>query len=247
MPDLSAFDLKGVQVLKGPQGTLFGGAALSGAVRYELAEPVQGEWELRGFSQFVQPTGGSSAWTSGGAINIPLLTKDKLAFRFDYVRRNYPGEYDDLRTGDKDVDHGGGNQIRAILLWQPTRDWKLKLTHLTQDFLAPNDITAADTPNGPRQTRQVLQPELSKNDFGMDSLEVNYNFWSMRLVSLSSLIDKHAYFDADDTPALIGSPPPAIYPGLSLAQQQCPLSPTTRGRSPRKSGCSRPTTARCNG
>ena len=52
IPDLAAFDLKNVEILKGPQGTLFGGAALSGAVRYELQDPLLGEWEGRTFTQF---------------------------------------------------------------------------------------------------------------------------------------------------------------------------------------------------
>lgn len=220
-PDLSAFDLAGVQILKGPQGTLFGGAALSGAIRYELQEPVIGEWQLRGFSQYMSPDRGTAATTSGAAINVPLLTDDGLAFRFAYVRRNTPGVYADARTDpiDRGIDRGSGDQIRAILLWEPSEAWKFKLTHLSQDYNAPNAAIVADTPDGPRQTDKLVLPNPSDNRFGLDSFEVNYDFDFMRVVSLSSWIEKRAYFSHDLTAALAGTPPPG-YPsqlGLFLA------------------------------
>ena len=212
VPDLSAFDLAGIQVLKGPQGTLFGGAALSGAVRYELQEPVQGEWQFRGFSQVVNPTDGSLAVTSGGAINIPVLKDDNLALRIAYVRRNYPGVIDDSRTGEKDVDKGSGNQYRAILLWQP-ENFKIKLTHLSQDFAAPNAVYTSDHKNGPRTVGTNIYKVPAKNDFGMDSLEAAYDFDSIRVTSLSSYLFKNSVFNIDATPVLVGTPPQG-YPQL---------------------------------
>lgn len=211
IPDLSAFDISGVQVLKGPQGTLFGGAALSGAIRYELQEPVLGEWQFREFSQYTKPSEGSVAWTHGGAINIPILKDGDMATRLVYVKREYPGVYDDYRTGQKDVDEGGGDQIRGILMWKPTEESKLKFTHLSQDFFAPNAINRADNPDGPRGTDQVILKLPSKNKFSLDSFEANYDFDSMRVVALSSWLKKDATFNNDYTPVLVG-PTPNEYP-----------------------------------
>lgn len=220
VPDLSAFDLSGVQVLKGPQGTLFGGAALSGAIRYELQEPVQGEWQVRGFSQLISPTEGTRAFTNGVAVNVPVLKDDNLAFRFVYVKRNYPGVTDDGRTGEKDIDHGSGNQYRAILLWEP-ENWKLKFTHLSQDFYAPNAVSAASSPDGPRVESFNIFKVPAKNNFGMDSFEAAYNFDSMRLTSLSSYLYKNSTFTIDGTPVILGIPPMGYPQELGL------LSPVT--------------------
>ncbi|NGY04154.1 TonB-dependent receptor [Solimonas terrae] len=219
VPDLSAFDLAGVQVLRGPQGTLFGGAALSGAVRYELQEPVFGEWQARAFTQFTSPSGGSAAFTSGAAANVPL-NEDNLALRVGYVRRNYPGVYDDLQTGEKDVDHGGGNQYRAIVLWRP-EDWSIKVTHLFQDFHAPNAIYTADSADGPRENSVNVLKVPATNKFGMDSFEAGYDFESMKVVSLSSYLFKDSIFNIDATPAIIGAPPIGYPPALGF------LSPVT--------------------
>lgn len=204
VPDLSAFDLADVEVLKGPQGTLFGGAALSGAVRYQLQEPVLREWQFRGFTQYARPTGGSTAFTYGVAGNAPI--GDDIAVRFNYVSREYSGVVDDLRYGNKNVDRSDGDGVRAQLLWQPEA-WKIKLTHLTQDFAGDNLLQTVDAPRGPRATDRAVLAMPSKNEFGLDSLEVSYDFDTMRLVSLTAHVDRDAVFTGDMTNVLIGRPP----------------------------------------
>jgi outer membrane receptor protein involved in Fe transport len=215
IPDLSAFDLESVEILKGPQGTLFGGAALAGAVRYVLQEPVLGEWQGRAFSQFVDASGGGDALTSGAALNIPLYKND-LAARVDYVRRNYPGTNTDQRTGMRDQDYGGGNQVRAIVRWEPTQDLKFELTHLTQDFYAPNELNLTSYPEQ-RENINTTFPIPAKNNFRLDNVEVGYSFYGMKLTALGSSLQKNAMFAGDDTAALIGTPPQG-YPATAEVQ-----------------------------
>ena len=219
IPDLSAFDLSGVEVLKGPQGTLFGGAALSGAVRYQLQEPVLGEWQFRGFSQYNHPDQGGQALTTGAAVNVPLLKDDNLAMRLVYVDRHYPGVYDSGRTGQKDIDRASGNQIRGILMWEPNEDWKLKLTHLYQKSDTPNATFTADTPNGPRRNSTRILTTPSNNHFSMDNVELNYNFDDIRLVSQSSRVVKDAIFYGDYTASLFGNPPNGYPSDLAAASK----------------------------
>ncbi|HSW14079.1 MAG TPA: TonB-dependent receptor [Solimonas sp.] len=212
VPDLSAFDLAGVQVLKGPQGTLFGGAALSGAIRYELVEPDLDNWQLRAFSQYTQPKYGSTALTHGVALNAPITDMD-VALRLNYVRREYPGIVDDTRSGKKDVAQSSGDQVRAQLLWKPG-DWKFKLTHITQDFSGENQLNEQQTPDGPRETDQAVLEAPSRNEFGLNSLEASYDFESLRLVSLTSQVHRDAFFTRDITYSLAGTPPPG-YPATA--------------------------------
>lgn len=204
-PDLSAFDLAGVQVLKGPQGTLFGGAALAGAIRYVLKDPVLDEWQGSAFGQYVSVTEGSTAHTEGAMLNLPW--KDHgIALRLGYVKRNYPGVIDDTRAGLKDVNDGGGTQKRALLLWKPLDELSLKLTHLDQDFEGANQVAGVDFPNGPRETHSVLIPQPASNSFKLDSFEAAYDFDSVKLVSLTSNIGKKRFLLADYTPILAGVP-----------------------------------------
>ncbi|NKF23033.1 TonB-dependent receptor [Solimonas marina] len=210
-PDLAAFDLASVDVLKGPQGTLFGGAALAGAIRYVLNDPVYGEWQGRAFTQYDRPKGGSSALSSGVMANLPLY-RDSLALRLGYVRRHYPGVIDLTDpTPEKNVDHGSGNQYRAILAWQPIDALEFKLTHLSQTYGAPNASPITDNPDRRENSHQVL-PAPIHNKFQLDSLQINWDIIdSVRAVSLSSYTTKNASVMADATSALIGQPPPG-YP-----------------------------------
>jgi outer membrane receptor protein involved in Fe transport len=210
-PDLAAFDLASVDVLKGPQGTLFGGAALAGAIRYVLNDPVMGQWQGRAFTQYERPDGGRSALSSGVMANVPLYG-ERLALRAGYVRRNYPGVVDLTDpTPEKNVDHGGGDQFRAILAWQPVDALEFKLTHLRQDYSAANASSVVDNPDRRENSHQVL-PAPVDNKFQLDSLQINWDISdSVRAVSLSSYTTKDASVMADATAALIGQPPPG-YP-----------------------------------
>jgi iron complex outermembrane receptor protein len=210
-PDLSAFDLASVEVLKGPQGTLFGGAALAGAIRYVLQDPVMGEYHARAFTQVVSPDSGSTAYSEGAVANVPLYS-DALALRVGFVHRQYPGVTDlpDKNPPEKNVDFGDSDQVRAILAWQPLDDLKFKLTHLSQDYSAPNSTNAADTPDKRERNHQVL-PAPVHTKFQLDSLEGSWDFSGMRAISLSSYSTKSANVVADATSALIG-PAPAGYP-----------------------------------
>jgi len=54
IPDLDPFDLHDLEVLKGPQGTLFGAGALNGAIRYVLNKHQSGVTETKGFANYLK-------------------------------------------------------------------------------------------------------------------------------------------------------------------------------------------------
>ncbi len=217
-PDLSAFDLQDIEILKGPQGTLFGGAALSGAVRYRISDPVTDAFQLRAFSQYTSLAHGDSAFTHGAAVNLPLLSDDTLGLRLTYIRREYPGLYDDIRPEHtaEDVNAARGEQFRAGLLWRPSDDWHVKLSYVAQDYDASNDLIISDYRDGRRETRGSLQPWPSQHRFGMFNLYFQYDFENMSLVSSSSRTEKERYNSIESLGSLIGAPPPGIPDALAL-------------------------------
>jgi iron complex outermembrane receptor protein len=213
-PDLSAFDLDSIELLKGPQGTLFGGAGLSGAVRFVLTPPTMGEWQAKTFAQYTSPSGGATALTEGVALNIPAF-RDSLAFRLGYVRREHAGITDDTRAHQEDVDHGSGNQLRGLVSWQPLDALNVRFTHLQQDVFAPNEITTADTPDA-RETHRLILPRVHKDNFKMDSLQLVYDFDGFKVTSLSSRITKFWDLYSDGT-SLVNGPPADGTPTLTGA------------------------------
>jgi len=106
------FDIESVQVLKGPQGTLFGRNATGGAVLIQPNMPTDA------FEGYAKLTAGSYGLHDiEGAINLPL--SDTLALRVagKYTKRN--GYLTNILNGQKfnNIERGGG---RAILRWEPS-------------------------------------------------------------------------------------------------------------------------------
>jgi iron complex outermembrane recepter protein len=105
------FDLGSIQVLKGPQGTLFGRNTTGGAVLYTTAKPDDK------FGGFVDERVGNLGLTdTSGAINLPFSDQVLLRVAGDYYRRE--GFQHDIATGE---DYGGLNRRagRVTLLLKP--------------------------------------------------------------------------------------------------------------------------------
>lgn len=120
-PDLDLFDVSRVEVLRGPQGTLFGAGSLSGTVRYITSQP-----EL-GLSTTFGEVGGS--WIDGGApgstaklgFNVPL--GDKAALRAVGYSNRIGGYMDAVQpdfTVNHDVNGGDRAGVRAALRLEPS-------------------------------------------------------------------------------------------------------------------------------
>ena len=120
-PDLDLFDLNRVEVLRGPQGTLFGSGSVSGTIRYITNQPNLEEVEAaaEGGINFVQD--GGRGGDLKGMINMPLV-EGKLGLRVAGYWTAFPGFIDAFTpTGkDEDVNEGDRWGFRASLLFQPS-------------------------------------------------------------------------------------------------------------------------------
>jgi len=79
--DIYTVDLQRIEVLEGPQGTLFGGGAEAGAVRYITNKPDLEEFSGRAEGAVGEFTDGAGNFAGNVTINIPVV-KDKFALRF---------------------------------------------------------------------------------------------------------------------------------------------------------------------
>jgi iron complex outermembrane recepter protein len=118
------FDLERVEVLRGPQGTLFGAGSEGGTVRFITPQPSTTTPSLYARGDMASTAGGSPSYEGGLAVNIPLVD-DKLGLRVSGSYRRDGGYVSrvNFRTGnmvEKDSNWADTTVFRAALGWTPT-------------------------------------------------------------------------------------------------------------------------------
>lgn len=132
-PENGLFDLERVEVLRGPQGTLYGAGAMSGAVRLVTRKP-----DLTDFGGRVEATAsnvryGGAGYDVKGVMNIPLV-QDKAALRILAYRTEFGGYIDNVTTGEKDLNDNESTGVRAALRLAPADDLMIDLSVFAHEF-----------------------------------------------------------------------------------------------------------------
>jgi iron complex outermembrane receptor protein len=201
----SMFDMASVQVLRGPQGTLYGQPSPTGALIMTTQDP-----NFDGFNGHVQ---GSYTDPEGynfqGALNIPLLG-DKLAMRI-------AGLWDERETGVENVvrdldEERNRSGVRAKLLWEPTENFSAKLGYLymkTDDsdvyrVVETIDPEGANFPNLEADDRKAIadaRSEFRNKEDEMVTVHLNWLVGDVEVKWFSGYLDsdQHSVDDADTT------------------------------------------------
>lgn len=145
-PISRTFDIARVEVLRGPQSTLYGGGAMGGVIKYVPTKPNVYKFEGAAAVGANTLKGGDGSYYGDLMINAPLI-KEKLALR---VVGGYQdvGGYIEGVDGEENINGGKITQIRASLLYKPTE--KLTFDFIYQinktDQNAGNFLTSLDPP-----------------------------------------------------------------------------------------------------
>lgn len=156
-PNLDPFDM-GVEVLKGPQGTLFGGSALSGAIRYVPNKPdTESSYGKLGAGVGVLARSDGLIQRYDGLWNQCI--NDDLALRVVGTVNERPGYVRDLRSGEDDINATGSTQFRALLDWQASDRLALGLNLLRRDT-DQDDGALGNNDRSPEHSQRFLPDEL---------------------------------------------------------------------------------------
>ena len=246
--DLRLHDIERVEVLLGPQGTLYGAGTLAGAVRYLPRRPdtERRTLEVRG-DLFGLAHGGAPGGDAGLTFNLPLVT-GKLALRGSVDRFASPGfiDYDYLlRTpgvsepepdpsdpeavsanlhSEPDANTEDTFSARASLLWNATPNLSALLAyHLQDQRVGARQINHARSFGTGRyvSAHRYLEPNERKNE--LLSVELNWAFGVADLTTAAGYSRFSEQGQRDQTDLLIqafgiGGLLPGTYPGLTRAQ-----------------------------
>lgn len=204
-PDLDTYDLQRVEVLKGPQGTLYGAMALGGLLKYVTNAP-----DPSGYAASVQ-VGGNTVDNGGtgsdlhGMVNVPL--SDQAAARVVVYDNYYGGFTSDPSRGASDINGAHVSGGRASLLYKPLPELSIRLNALYQTVTAGDD-PAEDVASGTliplygdyKQKR--LFDQVTRSQTEVYNATVNYDLGFANLVSatsytykkLDSLVDASGFY-----------------------------------------------------
>jgi iron complex outermembrane receptor protein len=141
------FDLDRVEVLRGPQGTLFGGSSEGGTIRFITPLPSLTTYSVSARTEASSTEYGSPSYEGGIAAGGPLV-KDKLGFRVSGYGRKNGGYIDQVNPYNpdqvrfKDANWSKINSYRLALMWQPLTDLKINLSYFTTSTEA-GDVSSA--------------------------------------------------------------------------------------------------------
>ena len=114
------FDLEQIEVLRGPQGTLFGRSATSGVVNVITAKPKLGLFEAKGTAEY----GNFKSIKVQGMVNVPIGETAAVRVAGFYLNRD---GYTTNTFNNSQIDGRDMYAIRGSLKWEPTSDTTINL------------------------------------------------------------------------------------------------------------------------
>jgi len=223
------FDLERVEVLRGPQGTLFGRNTFGGAINITSAAPKLDEFDYSASIEY----GSFDRIRAEAMLNVPLT--DTLAFRAAGAIDRDDGYIENLSNNAENLGQRDSDNLRASLYWEPTDtfDATLRFRHWNQGGIGAGDFgyqvigTVADTtgtttdltgtfvPGNPRNGAggvpvdpgpyQVYRdtPLTRTTDSYQIDLDLNWDLGFMRVRSLTAYVDYAGFRqnDSDFSPA----------------------------------------------
>jgi iron complex outermembrane receptor protein len=192
-------DMQRVEILKGPQGTLFGRDSMAGTLRYITNRPDSSEIEGGVTTSVSDTADGSNNFTGSGFLNLPLT--DDLAVRGVLYANDTSGYIDNTLTGKQDVN---GDEVfggRLALSYFISDNISLDVNYLSNEVKAngvsynhPN-ITGIEIDKGYAQYVPIEQPYSLKNEQLSFTLETSFDAFDLTTAASRSWFERSSIRD----------------------------------------------------
>ncbi len=198
------FDVARVEILRGPQGTLFGGGSMGGTLRVINNQPDTSKAVAAFGGELSETQGGGFGFDTNMMVNIPLV-ENKIALRIVGAHREKDGFIDkvisDFSTANSsrinNINDETFTAVRSALKWTVSDNLEITPSVLYQKSRSDN-LGAADIP--PKKLavyRKVDVEEPVIDEFLLGNLLVTYDFENHQLLSSSSYSTRDNFFQED--------------------------------------------------
>ncbi len=130
-PDINLFDVSRVEVLRGPQGTLYGGGSMGGTLRVIFNKADTSEYAGAVEAQATTTKSGDAGFYAKGMVNVPLI-QNKLGARLVLYREDRGGYVDSVPLGKDNINGSTSSGGRLMLTFTPTEDLTIRATAAAQ-------------------------------------------------------------------------------------------------------------------
>lgn len=191
--DFDTFDLARIEVLRGPQGTLYGASSLGGLLKYVTNRPDPSGWAARARANVEFTDGGAMSYQGNAMINVPL--GETLAFRASGTYRKQGGFIDSIGVAGSDVDKNINDVqsygLRAALQWTPNEALTVRASALLQNIEvdAPTQVEVDPATLQPLYGGLTLSqyvPAFSNVRYRLYNLLIEQDFGAVTLTSSTS-------------------------------------------------------------
>ena len=225
--DFDTFDMARIEVLRGPQGTLYGASSLAGVIKYVANEPTTEGFEGRVQATMEDVEGGGTGYAGTGVLNIPV--SDSFAMRASGFYRSDDGFVDSVGNNpilffadpsltiedgtreEDDLNSVNTTGGRLAAQFEPNENFSLNLTAFFQDIDSDGrDFLDAD-PNSlePLYGGSVVSsyhPDVTDISYRVYSATIDWNFGPVSLLSVTSYGEFETNFQRDASLIPLGLP-----------------------------------------
>jgi iron complex outermembrane recepter protein len=188
--DVGLFDMDRIEVLRGPQGTLYGASTMGGLLKYVSRVPSTDRFNTDvqvGLSTIGK---GGVGYNGAAALNAPIVA-DKLALRVSGFYSHDGGYIDNLELGSNDVSQSNIYGGRADLLIAASDAFSVRLSAFAQNISRDGEITAdydrqTEAPVDGSLAQRRFFPEPFSQKFRLVSATATYDLGAATVTSISS-------------------------------------------------------------
>jgi iron complex outermembrane recepter protein len=250
--DLLFFDIDRVEVLKGPQGTLYGGSSMGGAIKYVDRSPNLSELSGEAAAGGAGTHGGDPSYNGEAIVNIPIV-QDTLAVRFGVAYRLDGGFVDNVSNAPvvfpdhsingaqqpyspliqpsqstfvKDgVNEAATSVAKASVLWQPDSSFSVLASAFYQAYKL--DSPTAFFPNLPGLESSYRSYSPTYDNIGVFRLAIHKDLGPVTFDSLTGFVDRRMLIERDYS-YFIGNLIPSLYANDSTSNSHIDTTTLTQ-------------------
>ncbi len=192
--DLTLFDVDRIEVLRGPQGTLYGASSMGGAIRVIYNKPTM-DYEGKVEGQAQTTKGGGFGYFVNAMVNVPLV-QDVLAARAILYRRDFDGYIDNTYLNKKNVNDYAATGGRLMLRFTPTSNFTLDLSGMYEKTDAVSSTWNPEVGTY-KSAAQVILPYTDTSQ--LYSANAVWDLGPVAITSITGYQHRKSAYAADDS------------------------------------------------